>query len=46
MDDSDIGREFGVESFNDHFDVKSVMVSTEDKPFDGDKGTSEQPRLD
>lgn len=45
VDDSGIGREFGIESFNDHFDVKSVMVSTEDKPFDWYKGTSEQPRL-
>jgi acyl-CoA reductase-like NAD-dependent aldehyde dehydrogenase len=34
VDDSGVGRECGVESFNDHFDVKSVMVSTEGKPFD------------
>ena len=34
VDDSGIGRECGIESFNDHFDVKSVMVSTEGKPFD------------
>ncbi len=32
--DSGIGREGGTESFNDHFDVKSVMVPTQSKPFD------------
>lgn len=31
---SGIGREFGTESFNDHFDVKSVMVSMNDQPQD------------
>ncbi|WP_424627747.1 aldehyde dehydrogenase [Bradyrhizobium sp. SYSU BS000235] len=31
---SGIGREFGPESFNDHFDVKSVMLNTNDQPFD------------
>ena len=30
---SGVGREFGTESFNDHFDVKSVMVMP-DQPFD------------
>jgi len=45
VDDSGIGREFGIESFNDHFDVKSVMVSTEGKPFDWYSATSEQKRL-
>ncbi|MCG6203502.1 aldehyde dehydrogenase [Rhodopseudomonas sp. HC1] len=45
VDDSGIGREFGIESFNDHFDVKSVMVSTDDKPFDWYSATSEQKRL-
>ncbi|MBP2148021.1 aldehyde dehydrogenase [Xanthobacter autotrophicus DSM 597] len=45
VDDSGIGREFGIESFNDHFDVKSVMLSTEGKAFDWYKGTSQQPRL-
>lgn len=32
--DSGIGREYGTESFSAYFDVKSVMVSTEGKPFD------------
>ena len=45
VDDSGIGRECGIESFNDHFDVKSVMVSTEGKPFDWYSDTSEQKRL-
>jgi acyl-CoA reductase-like NAD-dependent aldehyde dehydrogenase len=31
---SGIGREFGTESFNDHFDVKSVMVAMNDEPQD------------
>ena len=26
--DSGVGREFGTESFDDHFNVKSVMVAT------------------
>ena len=42
---SGIGREFGTESFNDHFDVKSVMVSMNDKPFDWYADTANQPRL-
>ena len=41
--DSGIGRECGSESFNDHFDVKSVMVPTESKPFDWYR-ESEAPR--
>jgi acyl-CoA reductase-like NAD-dependent aldehyde dehydrogenase len=45
VDDSGIGREFGEESFNDHFHVKSVMVSTEDRRFDWYQGTAAQPRL-
>jgi len=45
VDDSGIGREFGEESFNDHFNVKSVMVSTEDRRFDWYQGTANQPRL-
>ncbi len=32
--DSGIGREFGTESFDEHFDVKSVLVNVGDKPFD------------
>ncbi|TNC72207.1 aldehyde dehydrogenase [Rubellimicrobium roseum] len=31
---SGTGREFGSESFDEHFDVKSVMVNMTDKPFD------------
>lgn len=42
---SGIGREFGPESFDDHFDVKSVMVNTGDRPFDWYEGTPSQPRL-
>lgn len=45
VDDSGIGRECGLESFETHFDTKSVMVSTEDKPFDWYSQTSEQKRL-
>jgi acyl-CoA reductase-like NAD-dependent aldehyde dehydrogenase len=39
--DSGVGRECGLESFNDHFNTKSVMVATGDQPFDwyGDKAT-------
>ncbi len=43
--DSGLGREFGLESFNDHFDVKSVMVATDDKPFDWYADTASQRRL-
>jgi acyl-CoA reductase-like NAD-dependent aldehyde dehydrogenase len=32
--DSGIGREFGTESFEEHFDVKSILVNVGDKPFD------------
>jgi len=32
--DSGIGRECGTESFDDHFNTKSVMVATHDQPFD------------
>ena len=42
---SGIGREFGPESFDDHFEVKSVMVNTNDQPFDWYKETSGQRRL-
>ncbi|MBX9710206.1 MAG: aldehyde dehydrogenase [Xanthobacteraceae bacterium] len=45
VDDSGIGREFGTESFDDHFNVKSVMVATADKPFDWYKDTAGQKRL-
>jgi acyl-CoA reductase-like NAD-dependent aldehyde dehydrogenase len=43
--DSGLGRECGLESFNDHFDVKSVMVATADKSFDWYKDTATQRRL-
>lgn len=42
---SGIGREFGPESFDDHFDVKSVMLNTGDRPFDWYEATATQPRL-
>jgi len=46
VDDSGIGREFGTESFNDHFDIKSVMVATtQDRQFDWYQDTASQPRL-
>ncbi|MEI9986468.1 MAG: aldehyde dehydrogenase family protein [Aliidongia sp.] len=43
--DSGIGRECGIESFNDHFQVKSIMVPTEDRPFDWYQNTAAQRRL-
>ncbi len=43
--DSGIGRECGLESFNDHFDTKSIMVPTEDRPFDWYHDTAGQLRL-
>lgn len=43
--ESGIGREFGPESFNDHFDTKSVMIGTADKPFDWYRDTASQTRL-
>lgn len=42
---SGIGREFGPESFEDHFDTKSVMINTGDQPFDWYQDTAGQPRL-
>jgi acyl-CoA reductase-like NAD-dependent aldehyde dehydrogenase len=45
VDDSGVGREFGTESFNDHFNVKSVMVATHDQPFDWYRDTATQRRL-
>lgn len=41
---SGVGREFGPESFNDHFEVKSVMVNMTDQPFDW-YGEAPQQRL-
>jgi len=45
VDDSGIGRECGTESFNDHFNTKSVMVATADRQFDWYKDTAGQKRL-
>lgn len=43
--DSGIGRECGTESFDQHFETKSVMVRLDDTPFDWYQNTSSQPRL-
>ncbi|MGB8841176.1 MAG: aldehyde dehydrogenase [Aliidongia sp.] len=43
--DSGIGRECGTESFNDHFQVKSIMLPTEERPFDWYRDTATQKRL-
>jgi len=43
--DSGIGREFGTESFYDHFSTKSIMVPTDERPFDWYQDTANQPRL-
>ena len=43
--DSGIGRECGTESFDQHFETKSVMVRMDDTPFDWYKDTANQPRL-
>lgn len=43
--DSGVGREFGTESFDEHFDVKSVMVNVDGRPFDWYRETSGQRRL-
>lgn len=43
--DSGIGRECGTESFDQHFETKSVMVRMDDAPFDWYKDTAAQPRL-
>src|SRR5271154_6193027 len=45
VDDSGIGRECGTESFDDHFNTKSVMVATHDQPFDWYRDTATQRRL-
>ena len=42
---SGIGREGGAESFDAHFDTKSVMVKLDDQPFDWYKNTAAQSRL-
>jgi acyl-CoA reductase-like NAD-dependent aldehyde dehydrogenase len=43
--DSGMGRECGTESFDQHFETKSVMVRMDDTPFDWYKDTASQPRL-
>ncbi len=43
--DSGIGRECGIESFDDHFNTKSIMVATADKSFDWYRDTASQKRL-
>ena len=43
--DSGVGREFGTESFDDYFAVKSVMVATADRAFDWYRDTAGQLRL-
>jgi acyl-CoA reductase-like NAD-dependent aldehyde dehydrogenase len=43
--DSGIGRECGTESFDQHFETKSVMVRLDDAPFDWYQNTAAQPRL-
>ena len=43
--DSGIGRESGTESFDAHFQTKSVMVRVDDQPFDWYADTAKQPRL-
>jgi acyl-CoA reductase-like NAD-dependent aldehyde dehydrogenase len=43
--DSGVGREFGTESFDEHFDVKTVMVNTDGRPFDWYSDTAGQKRL-
>lgn len=42
---SGIGREFGTESFEEHFDVKSVMLNMTDEPFDWYQDSSGPRRL-
>ncbi len=43
--DSGTGRESGVESFEQHFETKSVMVRLDDAPFDWYQDTANQLRL-
>jgi acyl-CoA reductase-like NAD-dependent aldehyde dehydrogenase len=45
VNDSGIGRECGTESWDAHFDTKSIMVRVDDQPFDWYKDTAGQPRL-
>jgi acyl-CoA reductase-like NAD-dependent aldehyde dehydrogenase len=43
--DSGIGRECGTESFDQHFETKSVMLRLDDTPFDWYQDTAKQSRL-
>jgi acyl-CoA reductase-like NAD-dependent aldehyde dehydrogenase len=43
--DSGLGRECGTESFDQHFETKSVMVRLSDAKFDWYTATANQPRL-
>src|SRR3954464_1751479 len=43
--ESGTGREFGTESFDEHFDVKTVMVNTDGRPFDWYRDSAGQKRL-
>ena len=43
--DSGIGRECGTESFDQHFETKSVMIRLDDAPFDWYQDTTKQTRL-
>jgi acyl-CoA reductase-like NAD-dependent aldehyde dehydrogenase len=43
--DSGIGRESGTESFDQHFETKSVMIRLDDTPFDWYRDTATQKRL-
>lgn len=43
--DSGIGRECGTESFDQHFETKSVMLRMSDAPFDWYRDTAGQARL-
>ncbi|MFZ2652339.1 MAG: aldehyde dehydrogenase [Burkholderiaceae bacterium] len=43
--DSGVGRESGSESFDQHFETKSVMLRLDETPFDWYHDTAHQPRL-
>lgn len=45
VDASGVGKEFGTESFDDHFEIKTVMVSLEGRKFDWYADTSRKGRL-
>lgn len=45
VNESGIGRECGTESFDQHFETKSVMIRQDTADFDWYKNTAAQPRL-